>query len=93
MSETGLTTTHTPVKRYFASVWYVVAGAEHMILDWGPHKEPPVVRSPVAVRYRIADPSVAKVWTEFNQRRYLWVIAPVVICIAVEVLALRAWLG
>src|SRR5687768_9389384 len=41
-----------PTTRYFASVQYVAAGSEHMIIDWGPHKEPPAIDDTVAIRYR-----------------------------------------
>jgi len=82
-----------PVTRYFASVQYVVAGAEHTIAEWGPHVEPLAVGRAVAVRYRTANPPDAKVWSAFEEHHPLWLVVPVAICIAVEVWALRAWLG
>ena len=77
-----------PVKRYFASVHYVAAGVEYSITDWGPHEELPTTGTEVAIRYLRSNPRIAKIWT--IDRSYSWLLVPLLICILIEVLVLRA---
>lgn len=79
-----------PVKRYFASIQYVVAGVAYTIPEWGPHGKAPAIGAAVAIRYRALDPGHAQVWLG---RRWWWLLVPLMGFVAAEFIALKIWVG
>lgn len=79
-----------PVTRYFASVQYVVGSEAYTIPAWGPHDKAPAIGATVAVRYKAVAPDVARVWSGPSWR---WLLVPLAVCVAAEILALKIWLG
>lgn len=80
-SRAGIDDDAHPVTRYYGSVMYLVNEASYLLNDYGPHDQPPVAGTKLAVRYLRKNPGNAIAWPG---KGIWWLALPFVFCSAIE---------